>query len=142
GARILEPPIDPEVSTTITSTLPALEAAPGPAAKPPVELAPEAVIVTTALTSLAPSGRYSFWKHSRWKSAMVVRLALIALGLNRRLGLNRLNRPGRGFARRLGGGGSRRHLRPGGRSEGLDGDRDVVVAPRFERGVHQAPCRV
>src|SRR5947208_16401981 len=86
AARILDPPIEPEVSTTMASTLPAPEAAPAPPTKPAPVLVPDAEIVTTALTSLAPSGRYSFWKHSRWKSAISLLLALVALDLGRRLG--------------------------------------------------------
>src|SRR5450755_789647 len=61
ASRIFDPPIEPEVSTMITSeagpTLPA-----GVVALPAAVSV--AVIVTTAFTSLAPWGRYSFWKHS------------------------------------------------------------------------------
>src|SRR5438105_800251 len=86
AARILDPPIEPEVSMTMTSTLPPPEAALAPPANPAPLLVPDAEIVTTALTSLAPSGRYSFWKHSRWKSAISLLLALVVLNLGRRLG--------------------------------------------------------
>src|SRR5437660_2588486 len=85
AARILDPPIEPEVSMTMTSTLPPPEAALAPPANPAPLLVPDAEIVTTALTSLAPSGRYSFWKHSRWKSAISLLLALVALTRTRAL---------------------------------------------------------
>src|SRR5437588_2909491 len=164
AARILDPPIEPDVSTTMTSTPPPPEAVPAP--KPVPALVPEAEIVTTALTSLAPSGRYSFWKHSRWKSAISLLLALVALTRTRALdprgslgrrfahgfGSGRCRFSGRfGFNGRPGLGapylprnglGSLRLRRPRGRPERLHGDGDVVVAPRLEGGVHQAACRL
>src|SRR5437773_280630 len=167
AARILDPPIEPEVSMTMTSTPPPPGATPAP--KPVPALVPEAEIVTTALTSLAPSGRYSFWKHSRWKSAISLLLALVGLNLRGDLRAGgRLNPGGHfGLRRRLGPGGRLRlrhtevalrpgrtglalgfrrtglgHGRPGGRPKRLHGDSDVVVAPRFEGGVHQAPGRL
>src|SRR5947199_2394349 len=149
AARILDPPIEPEVSTTMASTLPAPEAAPAPPTKPAPALVPDAEIVTTALTSPAPSGRYSFWKHSRWKSAISLLLALVGLNLRGGLGAGgRLNPGGHfGVRRRLGPGGRLRlrhtgvalrpgrtglalgfrrtglgHSRPGGRPKRLHGD--------------------
>src|SRR5713101_2605726 len=96
AARILAPPIEPEVSMTMTSTLPPPDASPAP-----------------SVPAVPPPARYSFWKHSRWKSGMSL---LLGLGLGRLRagvcgGLGRL-RSGLdgGSLRRHAGGGLRRCL--------------------------------